>query len=158
MNSPYATTLKLHAELASIGVQGIAEPSRERVRTMMDGIGKNEGHGGPLVVSLDKPVSLMTPLRAGDCVVDSDGRARCLPSFLIVGTQRAGMRALQGWLALHPALLGDAGETHFFDRLSHARVTPLLARAYALRMPSVARESAGDALVYDRSSAYLDKV
>ena len=65
---------------------------------------------------------------------------------------------MQGWLALHPALLGDAGETHFFDRLSHARVTPLLARAYALRMPSVARESAGDALVYDRSSAYLDKV
>ena len=158
MNSPYATTLKLHAELASIGVQGIAEPSRERVRAMMNGVGKNEGHGGPLVVSLDKPVALMTPLRAGDCVVDSDGRARCLPSFLIVGTQRAGMRALQGWLALHPALLGDAGETHFFDRLSHARVTPLLARAYALRMPSVARESAGDALVYDRSAAYLDKV
>ena len=157
MDSPYATTVKLHAELASIGVRGIAEPSRERIRTMI-GIGRNEGHGGPLVVSLDKPVSLMTPLRAGDCVVDSYGRAHCLPSFLIIGTQRAGMGALQDWLSLHPALLGDVNGTNFLYWLSYARVTPLLARAYALRMPSVARERAGDALVYDTSSAYLDKV
>jgi hypothetical protein len=55
-------------------------------------------------------------------------------------------------------LRGAAGETHFFDRLSHARVAPLLARSYALRMPPVEKERAGEKLAYDRSSAYLDKV
>ena len=78
---------------------------------------------------------------AGACVVDG-GRAgafrslvsslvggggekslRCLPSFLIVGAQKAATGSLSDWLSRHPMLRRGSGpkaharEVHYFDRL-----------------------------------------
>ncbi|KAJ1459772.1 P-loop containing nucleoside triphosphate hydrolase protein [Pelagophyceae sp. CCMP2097] len=76
------------------------------------------------------PISV-SAVDAGDCVEDgvglprrtATGALRCLPTFLVVGAQKAATGSLAEWLARHPLLRrargprGHADEPHYFDSL-----------------------------------------
>jgi hypothetical protein len=57
---------------------------------------------------------------AGTCFrLDEEGVSqRCLPSFIIIGTQKSGTSELSSWLQANPGLLRmRQSESHFFDCL-----------------------------------------
>jgi len=74
----------------------------------------------------------------------TDGRLRCLPSFLIVGAQKAATGSLASWLGEHPHLRRGVGpaahvnEVHYFDQLDGNATRPLANwRSYLRAFPAV---------------------
>jgi hypothetical protein len=49
------------------------------------------------------------------------GSVRCLPSFLIIGVQKAGTRELRNWLHAHPNLTGHSAELGYLDMVGCTR-------------------------------------
>ena len=67
----------------------------------------------------DLPCLNVSHLDAGVCVRTSRGAStmRCLPSFLIIGAQKAGSTDLRGLLSFHPYLDGPSSEVRFFTHI-----------------------------------------
>jgi len=64
-----------------------------------------------------RKVPLEKPIDAGSCWISKERGMRCLPSFLIIGAQKAGTDELSVWLNFNPyhKRLDGGAETHFFD-------------------------------------------
>eukprot|EP00614_Pseudopedinella_elastica_P033993 CAMPEP_0172633646 /NCGR_PEP_ID=MMETSP1068-20121228/190480_1 /TAXON_ID=35684 /ORGANISM="Pseudopedinella elastica, Strain CCMP716" /LENGTH=328 /DNA_ID=CAMNT_0013445397 /DNA_START=238 /DNA_END=1220 /DNA_ORIENTATION=+ len=70
------------------------------------------------VVVRDLPCLNASHLDAGVCVAAKDkATMRCLPSFLVIGAQKAGSTDLRGLLSFHPYLDGPSSEVRFFTHL-----------------------------------------
>ena len=68
--------------------------------------------------------SMPSGIDAGLCVrvhtlrtTGEGGSVRCLPSFIIIGVQKAGTRELRNWLDIHPNLTGHSAELGYLNRL-----------------------------------------
>jgi len=84
-----------------------------------------------------------TGIDAGQCVrthkLKSNGEGgdvRCLPSFVLIGVQKAGTRELRNWLHMHPELTGHFAELAYLDQAgctaeSHHRAKPHEKKAQA---------------------------
>mmetsp|Transcript_31578 Transcript_31578/g.101359 ORF Transcript_31578/g.101359 Transcript_31578/m.101359 type:complete len:547 (+) Transcript_31578:177-1817(+) len=117
-------------------------------------------------------------LDAGSCIeerADWEGRLRqhmasspstapslrCLPSFLIVGAQKAATGSLSNWLSTHPSLRRAVGtktsprETHFFDTLRNDSDFLERWRFYVNQFPMLSRvEARRGVATYEKSPSY----
>jgi len=78
---------------------------------------------GPLWVLQDRPCLNTSLLDAGVCISSSQSPGtsrsmRCLPSFLVIGAQKAGTTDLRGLLSFHPYLDGPSSEVRFFSHVT----------------------------------------
>ena len=96
---------------------------------------------------------------------DAEKSLRCLPTFLIVGAQKAATGSLSDWLSRHPALRRGDGpaahrrEVHYFDQLpgngSDAAALEATWRDYLASFPAVSRDEArAGVATFEKSPSY----
>ena len=96
---------------------------------------------------------------------DAEKSLRCLPTFLIVGAQKAATGSLSDWLSRHPALRRGDGpaahrrEVHYFDQLpgngSDAAALEATWRDYLRSFPAVSRDEArAGVATFEKSPSY----
>mmetsp|Transcript_43454 Transcript_43454/g.55806 ORF Transcript_43454/g.55806 Transcript_43454/m.55806 type:complete len:654 (+) Transcript_43454:125-2086(+) len=81
----------------------------------------------PRWIIQDSPCINISHLDAGVCIAEKTphhiqpNKMKCLPSFLIIGAQKAGSTDLRGLLSFHPFLDGPSSEVRFFAHLNDER-------------------------------------
>ena len=96
---------------------------------------------------------------------DAEKSLRCLPTFLIVGAQKAATGSLSDWLSRHPALRRGDGpaahrrEVHYFDQLpgngSDTAALEATWRDYLASFPAVSRDEArAGVATFEKSPSY----
>lgn len=78
-------------------------------------------------VVVDSPLYIISLFRQqDDCVKyneEDDVAAYCLPSFVIVGVQKAGTTSLSSWLGRHPQIRTTLFEQHFFEKINNVSLS-----------------------------------
>ena len=98
----------------------------------------------------DLPCLNASQLDAGVCVRTARGAGtmRCLPSFLVIGAQKAGSTDLRGLLSFHPYLDGPSSEVRFFTHVTGEESLERRWREYlkwfpVWRIPAAASSTSG---------------
>jgi len=106
-------------------------------------------------------------MRAGDCFLDSQNSAYCLPAVVNIGVQKAGTGELQSWLNAHPEMLVHGGEAHFFDGRGSSSSCETTRQRNSLRLryarflwkrKGLSRSDFAGRLTFEKTPAYFDLV